>query len=208
MDATEQTVTLDSPVGQSVIDFWRDMYADGLGLPMPNAQLAEAFLKGDVAMMFQSSSYSATLETSATFDVRSAPYPIPDGGKKKAVVGGAAVAMFSTSDANQQAEWQVIKEIVSARGVTNVVQASGYSPVNRVAASGDGYLASYLSQHPLAKAGWDQLEFLAPWYSFPGSHANEISQVLQDQINQAVTGKAPVDAALQRAADKARTLLQ
>lgn len=208
MDSAEQTVTLDSSVGQSVISYWRGLYSDGLGRPMPNAQLAQAFLNGDVGMIFQSSSYSATLETGASFEVRSAPHPIPDGAQRKAVVGGAAVAMFSTSDAKQQAEWQVIKEMVGARGVANVVTASGYSPVNKIAATGEGYLASYLTEHPLAKAGWDQLDDLAPWYSFPGSHANEISQALQKEINLAVTGEEPVDVALHTAADKARSLLR
>lgn len=207
MNDAEDAVTFNDSTGQDIIQFWADMYADGLGRTMSNDQTAEAFLRSSAAMMLQSSSYIPTLESSASFTPASAPYPIPDDGDRRAVVGGAALAMFATDAPTQAAVWEVIKALVSADGITELVNSSGFSPVNNTAAEGSEHLAGYLQEHPLAEAGWDQLDHLAPWYRYPGPSAVEISEIMQEQIGLAITGDRPVDEALDEAAREAEALL-
>jgi multiple sugar transport system substrate-binding protein len=207
MDAEEEAVTFNGPAGRDVIQFWADLHADGLGRTMSNDQVAEAFLRGSAAMMLQSSSYTANLETNASFPTMSAPFPIPDGGERRAVSGGAALAMFTGDPAKQAAVWEVMSALLSPEGVTDLVTHSGFSPVNRVAAEDEAFLAGYLDEHPLASAGWEQLEFLAPWYRYPGPSAVEISQIMQDEIGLAITGDKSVQDALDDAASQAESLL-
>jgi multiple sugar transport system substrate-binding protein len=159
-------------------------------------------------MVLQSSSYSATLQAQVKFDVRSAPFPVPDGGTRRAAAGGATIVSFAADPAKLADQWTVIKELISPRGITNLVTASGFAPVSKAAADDPQYLGGYLQRNPLAKAGWDQMTDLVPWYQFPGSHNVEIGQDMSDEINKAVAGEQSPQAALDSAAAGTRELVK
>ncbi len=203
----ENHATFNSPQGAEIIGFWADLVKAGAARAVANQQAGDIFTRGDTGMVLQSSSYSATIQSQVKFEVRSAPFPIPDHGTRKAVAGGAAIVSFAKDPAKLAAQWTVIKELTSPRGVTALVKASGFSPVNRAAAADPRYLGGYLETNPLAKAGWSQLAALVPWYQFPGTHNVEIGQVMQDEIAKAVAGATGPQAALDNAATRVKALL-
>ncbi|RBQ20656.1 hypothetical protein DP939_06100 [Spongiactinospora rosea] len=208
MNPEETQVAFNSSAGASIVTFWADLRRRGHGRTLPNQQAGDAFTRGDAGMVLQSSSYSATLRAQVTFDVRSAPFPIPDGGTRRAVAGGAAIASFTADRARLQDQWTVIKELVGPRGVTNLVNASGFAPINKKAATDPRYLGGYLERNPLAKPAWDQMAHLVPWYQFPGTHNVEIAKSMTDQINGAIAGDRTPRAALDEAAATVSELIK
>lgn len=199
-------VTFNSPAGVSIVEYWRQLHQEGLGEAVPNDQAGDLFTRGDAGMIFQSSSYSASLANQIKFDVRSAAYPLPDGGDRRAVAGGAAIVAFNRDPQKLADEWTVIKTLVGPRGITNLVEETGFSPINTKATRAE-YLGDYLASNPLAAPSWDQMEYLVPWYQFPGSKNNEISKAMQNQINAAISGKQTAQAALDAAARATSSLL-
>ncbi|MFB1298487.1 ABC transporter substrate-binding protein [Mycobacterium sp. pW049] len=194
--------------GLQVVQFWADLYEAGLGETMPRNQMREAFARGDLAIMFDSSASATSIADSASFEVRTAMTPVPDGGTRRCPSGGGAFVILTDDPTHQRAAFDAIAELVGPAGQTALVKGSGYSPVNRVAATDAQYLAGFLADRPIYAAGTAQLDSLVPWFSFPGRHSAQISKVLDEAIVQALRGSLPSREALDAAARRAHDLLQ
>lgn len=199
MNEDETEFTFDDPPGVDVVQFWADLYGAGLGESMTRDQMRDAFDRGDLGMMFDSLAGAQERAEDAGFDARTAPFAIPDGGQRAAVAGGAAVVMLTTDPATQEAAWVAITEMLSRAGQSDLSSTSGYTPLNQE--------ADRSNTEPLLQAGVEQLQFLAPWYEFPGPNSNEIGDILEEEINRALRGDKPAQDALADAAREAQRLL-
>lgn len=208
MNADESRLTLTDPKVSSVIRYWADIAKSGLGRPLDRKTEQDAFLRGDLAMFFQSNSSIVGLTSAKPgFQIRSAPFPIPDGGTRKAPAAGGGLVVLSKDADKQAAAWAVITELTSPRGATTLTKASGYLTPNRVAVEGESYLAPFYRQNDTMTAALTEVPAVVPWYQFPGRHASEIMSLISDDFLAARRGSMTVSKALADATNRAESLL-
>ncbi|MGW3956165.1 ABC transporter substrate-binding protein [Streptomyces sp. NPDC004752] len=208
MNADETRLTLTDPKVSSVIQYWADITKSGLGKPLDRKTEQDAFLRGDLAMYFQSNSAIVGLTSAKPgFKIRSAPFPLPDGGTRKAPAAGGGLVVLSKDPDKQAAAWAVISELTSPRGATTLTRASGYLTPNRIAVEGESYLAPFYRQNDTMTVALTEVPAVVPWYQFPGRHASEIMTLVSDDFLAARRGSMTVAKALTDATNRAESLL-
>ncbi|MFF0457837.1 ABC transporter substrate-binding protein [Nocardia africana] len=205
--ADNKTPVFNQTPGVEVVKFWADLFTSGFGHTMSQTEEIAAFARGDLAMMLDSSSHVSKLSAGNKFELRTAEVPIPDGGTRRCPAGGAYLIMLTKDNAQQQRAFGVLTELAEPASVTTLVKESGYSPVNKIAATGSQYLGEFLAKNPLYGPGTKQLDNIVSWFQWPGNNTVEIDDKLSQQISLALRGaKSPADA-LNAAADQAKALL-
>jgi multiple sugar transport system substrate-binding protein len=121
---------------------------------------------------------------------------------------GSAVIVMTKDPARQAAAWKVIKALTGPEGSTALFKNVGYTPVSKLAATGDQYLAPILASDPLSQVGPQDRGKIVPWFQFPGRNAVEIGKVLGDQVVAILRGEVSPSDGLSKAADQAQGLLQ
>lgn len=185
MMTDDQTVTLTDEPGVEVLEYWADLYEDGLHSDIGNTEYAaqgEAFSRGDIAMYIQSISLLHSIEMQADFDLRTAPMPIPDDGERHTAVGGNGYLILSEDPEQQEAAFEVLKELVSPEGINTIVRNTSYMPVNLAAAEDPELLGEFLADNPNRAAATDQIPFITPWFNFPGRATVEITQSINEAV--------------------------
>lgn len=194
--------------GVGVVEFWAKLFGDGLGETMNRTQMADAFTRGELGIMFNGSSGAIGVQKNAKFEVRSAVMAIPDGGVRRCATGGLALVLLGRDEAKQRAAFDVAAELISPAANAALVESTGYSPVSKVAATDPKYLANFLEQNKkLVAAGTEQLDHLVPWFAWPGQNAAEVDKMLEESVNLALRGSKSAASALDDAAEKIKALL-
>ncbi|MGW4124869.1 extracellular solute-binding protein [Nocardia sp. NPDC004711] len=205
LSADGKHATFHQPPGVAILQQWRDLVAANL---MPVVALADGqtmFTRGDVGMYIASGSVIPAVESAAKFQVRVAPFPLPDGGHRVSVVAGNVVVMLARSDAARKKAWTVMREIVSPRGNAIQLEAAAYLPMNRLVTQ-DPKIATIMAD-PNRQVGIGAIPSLVPQTVYPGSHVVEISTTLQNALNAGMTGQKTPQQALADAAAKTDQLL-
>lgn len=120
--------TLDTPEAIKGLTFFYDLMDKGYA--MRNATLSQqggdaaVFETGQVAMIVQNSSRVPTFNANSTLDYDVAPVPIPQGGRRWDMNGGAAWVM-SASSANKDAAWEFLSWLQSAAGGESIYTKNG-----------------------------------------------------------------------------------
>ncbi|MGW3953103.1 ABC transporter substrate-binding protein [Streptomyces sp. NPDC004752] len=208
MNADETRLTLTDPKVSSIVQYWADITKSGLGQPLDRKTEMDAFLRGDLAMFVQANSGIVALTSAKhSFQIRTAPFPLPDGGTRKAPAAGGGLVVLSKDADKQAAAWAVITELTSPRSATNLTKASGYLTPNRVAAKGESYLAPFYRENAGMAVALSEVPAVVPWYQFPGIHATEIMTLVSDNFLAARRGSMTVTKALADATNRAEGLL-
>lgn len=207
MSPDEKTITLDSDKAIANLDFWTQLTKAGYSAPLASVDAQKAFLSGELAMLITSSALLGSFEKGASFTLRTATTPIPDGGTLRAPAAGAGIVVLSKDATKQAAAWQVIQAITGKAGSTAQTQTSGYLPVNKAAVDDPNALGAFLANDTLRQAGISAEPAIVAWYQFPGSHTAEISKTLQDAVLAATSGKKTAAQALRDAAGQIKPLL-
>ncbi|WP_432988543.1 extracellular solute-binding protein [Dactylosporangium sp. CA-233914] len=207
MSPDERTITFDSDKAIANLDFWAQLAKDGYSAPLAAADAQKAFLSGELAMFITSSAQVVSNKKGASFALKTAKTPIPDGGTLRTPAAGAGIVVLTKDSAKQAAAWQVIQALTGKAGSTAQTMASGYLPVNKAAAEDPSGLGEFLNKDPLRAAAASEVPAIVSWYQFPGAHTAEISKALQDAVLAATSGKKTAAAALHDAANQARSLL-
>ncbi|WP_236795234.1 ABC transporter substrate-binding protein [Amycolatopsis sp. GM8] len=207
MSQDEKSITFDSSTAIANLDFWVQLTKAGHSAPLAAADAQKAFLSGELAMFITSSAQVVSTKKGASFSLKTAKTPIPDGGTLAAPAAGAGIVVL-TKDANKQAAaWQVVEALTGKAGSTAQTMASGYLPVNKAAAEDPAGLGKFLNDDPLRAAAASEVPAIVPWYQFPGTNTAEISKALQDAVLAATSGKKTAADALHDAAKQAGSLL-
>lgn len=206
MDTQRQRITFADQPGIDVLTFWRGLIADKLSTPTTTQEMDDAFLRGDAAMVFGPSTKPVRYAKEASFDCRTTVVPIPGGGTRRLPPGGGSLVIFTKDKAEQQAAWQVIQELTSAAGQTELCKRTGEIPVN-VEATGARYLGPVIEKQPYRRPALDSVPALAQRFQFPGLRAVQINDLLQDNIYAALAGAKEPRQALSDAASRAEILL-
>ncbi|MGW3958139.1 ABC transporter substrate-binding protein [Streptomyces sp. NPDC004752] len=200
MDPAEKQVTVNQKPMVQLLQYWRDLVQDGTSTVIQSADLTTAFLRGDIGMMLQTSSQSSTIADGASFPIRTDVLPVPDGGHRRTPPGGGSAVLFAKDENVRRSAWRVIQELIGPTGQTQLVKSTGYTSVNQHALTDPRYLGNLVREQPLRAAGVAEIKTLVPWYQFPGAHATEAQDQLQNAVVAALRGTKPVQQALDEAA--------
>lgn len=168
--------TLDTPEAIKGLQFFYDLMDKGYALR--SATMSQqggdqaVFETGQVAMIIQNSSRVASFNANADLDYDVAPVPIPAGGQRWDMNGGAAWVMSAGSD-NKEAAWQFLQWLQSTGGGQSMYTKNGeIFPALRSVASSQDFLGvakpanrqAFVASAEAAKPGgfayfpqWDEL---------------------------------------------------
>jgi multiple sugar transport system substrate-binding protein len=191
MSADGSELTLDDPAMLDVVEFLARNAEDGLLASLFDAPaIQEAFVKGDVAITYDASSGAKGYEERTPFDYRIAPYPVPDGGTRVLPAGGASIVMFTDDPVRQQGVWEAVRELVGPAGAQAYTSRQGGALVLDAATN-----AAKATEHAALALDTDDVDSFAPMFQFPGSAAQEVWKLLQDEVLAALqSGRDPADA--------------
>ena len=173
------TVRLNSPEIVSMMKYFQDMYNEGL-LLMPPAlvggfeELNGAFLAGNVATVFQTSSFAPTAENLLDYDWSFEFIPAGIGGNAITIGGGNFAICSDVSEAEEKASLAFLEYMCSEDIVTEFFIETGNLPVRKSIMERDD-VKTYLAENPSYQKMLDQLEY--------GRPAPSITKNIRDVFN-------------------------
>lgn len=187
-----------SPAGYGALEFWKKLVDDGL---MPAAQHEEArdsFIAGQLGFLIYSTGGIGRVKDGAQFDWGTAFLPKRE--KHSATVGGAALVMFPSDPAHEQATWRLLKWLVSPENSVSWTVKTGYVPI-RLSALGSDAVQRLMADEPIYRAGFEQLSVASTYPHF--LDMGSLDTFMREAIDQVELGMATPQGAL----DQASTLL-
>ncbi|MBL7524454.1 ABC transporter substrate-binding protein [Frankia sp. CNm7] len=198
----------DAAVG--AVEMAADLYESGATPNFSQAQAMDAFAKGNLGMILETSALQGMFiggAQSAGWELTAAAEP--GFGSKPAVPtnSGSGLSIFSNDPAKQRAGWELIKFLTSEHAYTEISSKIGYLPLRTSLVDDPAYLKPWADEHPLIRPNLDQLTRLQPWVSFPGNGYQQITDLMMSAAESAIyQGKDP-KTAMADAARQATDLL-
>lgn len=193
------------------IQMWQDLINSGANDKMNDSETMEAFSQGKVGMfLFTSALQSSFLAASEAggWELKSAKMPSFDGKSTTPINSGSALFILSDDKAKQQAAWEFLKFVTSERGYTIITSEMGYLPLRPSIIDDPQYLKDWVEANPLIKPNLEQLEYLQPWVSYPGSNWKQIETILNDAVSKAIVSDGDIATIMQDAQKRAQALIQ
>lgn len=154
----------------------------------------EAFARGEIAMMLETSALQSLFVSGAKdkWDLRSAPMP---GFGSKPIVptnSGAGLHILSDDPAKQRASWELIKFLTSEESYIKIATKIGYLPLRTGLLDQSDGLKDWAEANPLLKPNVTQLATMEPWVSMPGNNYLQMRDGMMDAVEAVVfQGKDP-----------------
>jgi len=169
----------------------------------------EAFARGDIGMILETSAIQATFTKGAKdkWDLRSAE--MPSFGAKPTVPtnSGASLFVLSNDPAKQRAGWELIKFLTSEDAYKTIATKIGYLPLRTGLLDDPAGLKDWAAKNPLLTPNVAQLARMEPWVSMPGNSYLQIRDGMMDAVEKAVYQGADPAATLAAAKQQATTLM-
>ncbi|MGY1897223.1 ABC transporter substrate-binding protein [Nocardia gipuzkoensis] len=180
------------------------------GMPKFNQKQGyEAFARGEIGMILETSAIQGTFVTGAKdkWDLRSAPMPSFAGKPTVPTNSGASLHILSNDPAKQRAAWELIKFLTSESAYSKISQGIGYLPLRTGLMDDPDGLQAWSKQNPLLAPNVAQLANMEPWISMPGNNYLQIRDGMMDAVEAVVfQGKDP-QSTLTAARDQGAELL-
>lgn len=154
----------------------------------------EAFARGEIGMILETSAIQGTFVTGAKdkWDLRSAPMPSFAGKPTVPTNSGASLHILSNDPAKQRASWELIEFLTSEQAYTKISQGIGYLPLRTGLLDDPNGLKTWSEQNPLLAPNVAQLANMEPWISMPGTNYLQIRDGMMDAVESIVfQGKDP-----------------
>ncbi|MDJ0104981.1 ABC transporter substrate-binding protein [Rhodococcus erythropolis] len=182
----------------------------GGGMPVLSQQQGyEAFARGDMGMILESSAIQGTFTKGAKdkWDLRATT--MPSFGDKPVVPtnSGASLFTFSTDPAKQRASWELMKFLTSEQSYTTIAEGIGYLPLRTGLVDDPTALQDWAAKSPLIGPNIKQLGSMEPWVSMPGNNYLQIRDGMMDAVESIVYQGADPAPTLKAARDQGTALL-
>lgn len=196
-----------SKEGIEAYQLYQDMVVkDKSALHLPWDQGVDAFVKGNVGMLYTTIAQMSNVKKGAQFNVATIPSPPFEGKQAKVPAGGSFLAITAQSEDQQKAAWEFEKYLYSVQSMAKWTEATGYVPPRKdVADSKDG-LKDYIAENPMLKAALDQMDKAVPWTSFPGNSGLQAEQIMIDTRDKILGGQMQAPAAVKAAQEQINKL--
>jgi multiple sugar transport system substrate-binding protein len=196
----------DDPAVQAVA-MAQDLVNSGASPKLSQQQGTEAFTRGDIGMILESSAIQGTFIKGAKdkWDLRATTSP--SFGDKQAIPtnSGASLFVLSGDAAKQRAGWELIKFLTSEEAYVTISGKIGYLPLRTGLVEDD--LKGWAAQNPLIKPNLDQLAHMQPWTSFPGNSYLQIRDGMMEAVEKVVYQGADPKATLQAQQEQGAKLM-
>ncbi|HEY7045286.1 MAG TPA: sugar ABC transporter substrate-binding protein [Nocardioidaceae bacterium] len=199
------TSTIDSAEAQQGTTFYTDLalkhgFSSPAATTWDEADLSDAFSRGDVAMMIAGSwTPGALVEANPDLKGKIGAFPIPgpDGGLSPSFLGGSHLSIFNTAD-DPDLAWKFVELMTTGKFAAEWGEQSGFFPgtkslLEKVQAENDPLVAPFAKQ--MAEAG--KSVPVTPLYGQIQGNKT-VSAMLQSILS----GKASVDEASKQAAQE------
>ncbi|MEF3305647.1 ABC transporter substrate-binding protein [Paenibacillus sp. GYB003] len=207
MSADGKMVGLDSEASVNAVQTIVDMVNKDKSMPLlQQIQTFDAMAKGNVSMLVNTTAGISMIKPTAKFELRTAPFPTY-GGKRVVPAGGANLMLFSADKAKQEAAWDFIKFMIDPKQSVKISTSTGYM-VSRKKALDDPDMQKFLTDNPVYKATYEQVDVMVPWFNFPGTGGTRVQKIISDQIQAALQGQKTPKDAMKEAAKQANALIQ
>jgi multiple sugar transport system substrate-binding protein len=198
----------DDPTVQ-VAQMAQNLVNSGATPKLSQQQGYEAFARGDVGMILETSAIQGTFIKGAKgkWDLRATTMPTFG---SKAVVptnSGASLFTFASDPAKQRASWELIKFLTSEQSYTKISQGIGYLPLRTGLVNDPDGLQGWAAKNPLLAPNLAQLATMEPWVSMPGNNYLQIRDGMMDAIESIVYQGADAASTLGAAQKRAAALL-
>ncbi len=210
LSADEKKVAFGDAIGRNSIRLLSRVVKEG-GMRNLKLQAAmQSFTAGKIGVLMSTAAYTETIEkgVGGRFTVRTTTFPLPAGEAKGRLPGGGNAALiFAKQPEKQKAAWEFVKFLTSPENAAFAARATGYAPVNQLAANDPKYLGDFYKSRPNHLANMRQLAVMTQWYAFPGDNGLKITDVINDHLQSVVSGSADPDAALAKMVVEVERLL-
>ena len=187
----------------------RNLVDAGATPKLSQQQGYEAFARGDMGMILETSAIQGTFIKGAQgkWDLRATT--MPSFGSKPVVPtnSGASLFTFASDPAKQRASWELIEFLTSEKSYTAISKGIGYLPLRTGLVDDPDGLKDWAESSPLIGPNLTQLESMEPWISMPGNDYLQIRDGMMDAVESIVYQGADPAATLTAAREQATTLL-
>ncbi|HEX2313530.1 MAG TPA: ABC transporter substrate-binding protein [Thermomonospora sp.] len=202
-------LTFAEPPVADTVRTMQDLVKTGV---MPNRtqmQAVEAFARGDIGMILESSSMQGTFLKSSQgrWTLGAAAMPGFAGRPVAPTNSGAALFVFAKDQARRRAAWELIRFLTSERAFTTIASNIGYLPLRTGLVDDPAGLKPWADANPLIRPNLEQLARMRPWVSMPGTGYLQVRDGMMAAVERAVFQGADVDATLRARQDELSGLL-
>lgn len=199
----------DAPAVQAVQKM-QDLVSSNAMPKLSQTQAVQAFPRGDLGMMVESSSQQGTFAKGAqsgNWDLRATTLPSFAGQTPVPTNSGAALFVFAKDPAKQRAAWDLIKFLTSPTAYDLITSKIGYLPLRLGLLDDPAQLKDWAAKNPMIKPNVDQLSRVEPWVAFPGTNFQQIRDTMMDAVEKSVFQGANPQASLTAAQQQTASLL-
>ncbi|MDR1943415.1 MAG: ABC transporter substrate-binding protein [Synergistaceae bacterium] len=168
----------------------------------------QAFIDGNIGMLYTTIARRASIQKSAKFSVSAVNSPAWRGKKRALPAGGCFLAITARSEEEKKAAWEFVKFLYSVKSVAAWTIGTGYVPPREgVADSPDG-LKTFLAENKMMEAATTQTQYVVRWAAFPGDAGLQAEQALLDMRDEILGGSKPAGKAMIETQEKINELLK
>jgi sn-glycerol 3-phosphate transport system substrate-binding protein len=139
------------PPAIEAMNFWSSMVNDGTCAIFPGPNAIQAFLSGQLKVLFTSAGAWQSLKSQASFPVEAAAMPQFGSKPRQLPIAGQAMVCFAAEDAKRSASWRLMEFLASGKAQAAFDDATGYLPVSTdVPAPTEPFRKLVLSELPAA----------------------------------------------------------
>lgn len=202
------TLQYAEPKAVEAVTTFADMVRSGASPKFTQQQAVEAFARGNLGMILESSSLQGTFGKGATgagWELRGAATPSFGSTPAVPTNSGAALYVLSDDGAKQRAAWELITFLTSDEAFTRIAQNIGYLPLRTGLVQST--LKDWAAKNPTAGINVEQLGRMEPWVSFPGGDYLQIRDGMMGAVEQVVLQGADPQSTLLAAQQRGQALL-
>ncbi|MCR8898907.1 ABC transporter substrate-binding protein [Gordonia sp. GONU] len=204
------TLSFADPAAIAVTSMAQQLVKSGGTPAFTQKQGYEAFTRGDMGMILESSSMQATFLGGAKdkWELRAAQMPAFGGHPTVPTNSGVALYIFAKDPAKQRAAWELIRYLTGNDAFTTIAKGIGYLPLRTGLVDDPAHLGEWARENRgLIDPNLDQLQRLEPWRSMPGNSYKQIQSNLMAAVEKVVYQGADPQAALSEAQRQSTRLM-
>lgn len=171
-------------------------------------QGVQAFINGDVAMLYTTIAQRANVQKNAKFAVTAVSSPVWQDKTRRLPAGGCFLAITAQDDKQKKAAWEFMKYLYSVESMAAWTKGTGYVPPRKGVAEDPNGLKDFMAKNQMMQAAIAQMDSVVPWASFPGNAGLQAEQLLLDARDKILGGSVSAQEALTQAQAKINKLLK
>lgn len=167
---------------------------------------SQAFFAGKVGMIVGSPSSltNYTKSVGDRFTLRTEKFPMINPKEGGLPAGGNALVILTKDKDKQAAAWEFIKYLTGPKAQAEVSQATGYMPTNK---KSEDVLKDFYAKHPNFQTVFAEMDWAAPWYSYPNNTADDIWKGVAQTLDKLQRNQITPEAALPEIRDHVAKVL-